>query len=78
MSHLGERDAYLALLAVSTLAATELQQKPYVSPANDNTDTSYGESTRSKQPKLRMKICLYTETALPLVGGQELVVDTLA
>jgi glycosyltransferase involved in cell wall biosynthesis len=25
-----------------------------------------------------MKICLYTETALPLVGGQELVVDTLA
>jgi glycosyltransferase involved in cell wall biosynthesis len=25
-----------------------------------------------------MRICLYTETALPLVGGQELVVDTLA
>lgn len=25
-----------------------------------------------------MKICLYTETALPMVGGQELVVDALA
>src|SRR6478672_5713521 len=25
-----------------------------------------------------MRICLYTETALPLVGGQELVVDNLA
>ena len=25
-----------------------------------------------------MRICLYTETALPQVGGQEMVVDTLA
>ena len=25
-----------------------------------------------------MRICLYTETALPQVGGQEIVVDTLA
>ncbi len=25
-----------------------------------------------------MRICLYTETALPMVGGQELVVDALA
>ena len=25
-----------------------------------------------------MRICLYTESALPMVGGQELVVDALA
>ncbi len=25
-----------------------------------------------------MRICLYTETALPMIGGQELVVDALA
>ena len=25
-----------------------------------------------------MRICLYTETALPMVGGQELVIDALA
>jgi teichuronic acid biosynthesis glycosyltransferase TuaC len=28
--------------------------------------------------RIAMKICLYTETALPKVGGQELVVDNLA
>ena len=25
-----------------------------------------------------MRICLYTETALPKIGGQELVIDALA
>ncbi len=25
-----------------------------------------------------MRLCLYTETALPTIGGQELVVDALA
>ena len=25
-----------------------------------------------------MRICLYTETALPKIGGQEMVVDALA